>query len=92
MTTKRYNLINLVYDHRAYTEDDEVWASVDEPRIAWVTKQDPAKYVIEQVFAYDCDNPSHPMTTRVYIFFNDERLETEFLLKFGDLIRSNCGI
>ena len=90
MTTKRYNLVNFAYNHLAYTEDDDLWASLSEPQVLWVIKQDPDKYVIEQLFAYEYENPSHPMTTRVYISFNDDRLETEYLLRFGNLNRDAC--
>lgn len=90
MTTKRYKLVSLVYDFRSYTESDEVWASLPEPQILWLIKQDPTRYVIDQTLEYTYDNPG-PMRAEVYVIFNDERLETEFLLKFGDLIRKGCG-
>ena len=90
MTTKKYRLVRFVYDFRSYTESDEVWASLSEPQILWLIKQDPTRYIVDQSLAYDYDNLG-PLGAEVYVTFYDERLETEFLLKFGELIRKDCG-
>lgn len=90
MTTTKYKLISFVYDFRYYTESDELWASLPEPQIMWLIKQDPTKYVVDQSLAYEYDNLG-PMRAEVYVEFSDEHLETEFLLKFGELTRLGCG-
>lgn len=90
MTTKRYKIVSLVYDFRSFTDSDEVWAGLPNPQILWLIKQDPTKYVVDQSLAYDYDNLG-PMRSEVFVEFRDERLETEFLLKFGDIIQKGCG-
>lgn len=86
MTTKKYKLVRFTYDSRYYTESDEVWASLPEPQILWLIKQDFTKYIVQQNFSYEYDNLG-PMKAEVYVMFNDDKLETEFLLKFGELIQ-----
>lgn len=90
MTTKKYKLVSFVYDYRYFTDSDEVWASLPEPQVLWLIKQDYNKYTIEQSVGYTCENLG-PMRAEVFVEFQDERLETEFLLKFGSVTQRSCG-
>lgn len=82
---KKHKLIDLVYDFRTFTESDLLWASVPEPQILWLIKQDPDRYIVEQAMAYAYDDLG-PMRAEIWVTFTDDRLETEYLLKFSDRI------
>lgn len=81
MTKNRYRLI----DYYQNLDDNDGWESIVIPQIQWLIKQNKTRYVVEEMYAYEYDNASIPMRASVYVSFYDERLETEFLLKFSHL-------
>lgn len=77
MTKKSYNLVNYFSTY--------LIENIADPKIIWLQQQDSFKYTMEYSSSYKHDNPNiGPILTTVSVFFKDEKLETEFLLRFGD--------
>jgi hypothetical protein len=73
-----------------FTENDDLWESLDDPTIEWIMKQDETRFQIDQLYSYEYDTPRHGVHAEVYIEFIDQKLETEFLLKF-DINNGRCS-
>lgn len=81
MTKNRYSVV----DYFREPNDVEGWESINNLKVQWLVKQDKTKYIVEEMYAYEYDNAGIPIRSSVYVSFHDERLETEFLLKFSHL-------
>jgi hypothetical protein len=82
MTKNRYSLVSYFREPRG----DDGWEAIENSKIQWLLKQDKTKYIVEEMFAYEYDNAGIPIRASVYVTFYDEKLETEYLLKFSHLM------
>ena len=80
---KEYKVIGYSCDPMHFSDDDDVWESIDHPKVNWLKRQREDGFSIKTVSRY-MYRGTHVLHTQVCVVFLDTRLETEFLLKFGN--------
>lgn len=78
-----YRVIGYSCDPMHFSDNDDVWESIDHPRVHWLKRQEESRFSLKIESGYK-NRGTQTFYTEVYVVFLDQRLETEFLLKFGE--------